>query len=458
MKVRGLRVLHQLRHGRAARAAISAAAGQGLGYVIRLGSTLILTRLLTPADYGVLSIVFAVGVIVELISDMGIRACVIRSDAGEDPTFLDTAWTVQVTRGLALAGLTLLTGMALSLVQRFEWLALPSDSALASPLLPWLIMANAASPAILGLTPTKAYTANRQLLMSKLIAIDVLAQVLSVVLTVVVAYVSRSVWSAVIGAVFACALRVLLSQTWIPGRNDRFFIDPSALKELLGFGRWVLISSSLTALAFNGDRFMLGYWYDAATIGQYAIALGFVTLVPQLTGKVVGAVAFPRISQAKRESQQEFERTVGIARRMYDVISMTSAGALFTCGPLVVHLLYDDRYVSAGWMLSVLSCSLILARGELYNSIYFTLGQTKLLPIFSGIALLTLFILVPWGHHLAGLKGAIWVMGLRHLLVLPVHYYFLSKHHLNRFQDDAVAVLYWVLGALIGLGFSVVLQ
>jgi O-antigen/teichoic acid export membrane protein len=123
-----------------------------------------------------------------------------------------------------------------------------------------------------------------------------------------------------------------------------------------------------------------------------------------------------------------------------------------------VHLLYDDRYVNAGWMLSVLSCSLIWARGELYNSIYFALGQTKRLPIFSGIALLSLVTLVPLGHHLAGLQGAIWVMALRHLLALPVHYYFLAKHHLNRLQDDVFAALYWGIGALIGVGLSSVFQ
>jgi len=73
-------------------------AGYGLGQVIRLGSNLIMTRLLVPEMFGVMAIATMVTVILGMLSDIGLRQNIVRSPRGDDPAFLDTAWTVQVLR------------------------------------------------------------------------------------------------------------------------------------------------------------------------------------------------------------------------------------------------------------------------------------------------------------------------------------------------------------------------
>ena len=73
----------------------------GLGHVLRLGSNLILTRLLVPEMFGLMSIASTVGTILAMLSDIGLRQAVVRSTRGDDKGFLDTAWTIQIVQGPA---------------------------------------------------------------------------------------------------------------------------------------------------------------------------------------------------------------------------------------------------------------------------------------------------------------------------------------------------------------------
>ena len=76
--------------------------GYGASAAIRFGSNLILTRLLLPEQFGIMAIVNVVIVWLYLFSDIGIGPNIIQSHEGENPTFLNTAWTIQVFRGIAL--------------------------------------------------------------------------------------------------------------------------------------------------------------------------------------------------------------------------------------------------------------------------------------------------------------------------------------------------------------------
>src|SRR6478752_4781791 len=75
----------------------------GLQLVLRLGSSLILTRLLLPEAYGIFSPALAATLFLEFLSDIGLRPAVVRSARGEDPTFLGTAWSVVLLRAVGLS-------------------------------------------------------------------------------------------------------------------------------------------------------------------------------------------------------------------------------------------------------------------------------------------------------------------------------------------------------------------
>ena len=70
--------------------------------LIRLASSLILTRLLFPEVYGVMSLVWMLMYGLAMFSDVGLGPAIIRDRRGDDPDFLNTAWTVQAIRGAVL--------------------------------------------------------------------------------------------------------------------------------------------------------------------------------------------------------------------------------------------------------------------------------------------------------------------------------------------------------------------
>ena len=79
-------------------------AGSGSGQLIRLIRNLILTRLLFPEAFGLMTLVWMVMYGLEMLSDVGLGPAIIRDPRGDDPDFLNTAWTVQAIRGAVLWG------------------------------------------------------------------------------------------------------------------------------------------------------------------------------------------------------------------------------------------------------------------------------------------------------------------------------------------------------------------
>jgi O-antigen/teichoic acid export membrane protein len=88
--------------GRVLSAGVWSLVGFGLNYAIRLGSSLVMTRLLVPQMFGVMAIAQMVLMGLAMFSDVGLTQNIIQSRRGADPIFLNTAWSVQILRGLLL--------------------------------------------------------------------------------------------------------------------------------------------------------------------------------------------------------------------------------------------------------------------------------------------------------------------------------------------------------------------
>src|SRR5262249_50324804 len=128
-------------------------AGFALNYAIRLGSSLLMTRLLVPQMFGVMAIATMVMVGLAMLSDLGLQQNIIQSRRGGDPDYLNTAWTLQVIRGVLLWFIALCIS-ALVLAANHVGLV-PKASAYADPYLPYVIAAISISVVINGLQSTK---------------------------------------------------------------------------------------------------------------------------------------------------------------------------------------------------------------------------------------------------------------------------------------------------------------
>ena len=124
-QVAGEAVFRTALESTAIRATIWTIADYGFSMALRVANSLILTRLLMPEAFGLMTLVTTLVVGISLISDIGLGPSVIQNARGDEPVLLNTAWTLQVLRGLGIFVVALALAWPMSLLYhepRLMWL------------------------------------------------------------------------------------------------------------------------------------------------------------------------------------------------------------------------------------------------------------------------------------------------------------------------------------------------
>ena len=320
--------------------------GHGAQQVLRLGSNLVLTRLLFPEVFGLMALVQAVLMGINMFSDIGLNAGVIRSKHGDEERFLNTAWTIQVIRGV---GLWIITCIA----------ALPAARFYEQAELMWLLPAVGLSSIAGGLSSTSLLTLKRDISIKPLIVINLASQLISLGVMVVLAIVYRSVWALVVGGIVRASLNAALSYRLPALYHPRFVLNRPAALELIRFGRWLFVGTALTFLLQQGDRLVLGKVVPIDVLGIYGIATFWSRASLDALLNLNGQVLFPVYSKMNNEDPSRFRPRLFRARLYLLAVFLPILCLLVVFGRPIVGLLYDDRYIEAGWMLQILAAGSI---------------------------------------------------------------------------------------------------
>jgi O-antigen/teichoic acid export membrane protein len=411
--------------------------------------SLILTRIFTPEVFGVLAIVMALDVVIYLLTDIGLHQAVVQSPNGGKVRFLNTAWTVQILRGILIWCTSVVVAASLFFGARLD--LLPVDSAYAYRGLPIIMIVVSLSSVILGFQSMKAVTASRGLDLKRLTAIGLLVQVIALSLTIVLGFEFRSIWSYIAGSLLSVSGQVLLTHIWLHGPKDRLGWDPEALQELKHFGKWIFASSALGAAAMNGDRMLLAGLASPALLGNYSIANNLEGVPESLANRVFGSVVLPTLSEVKRSRPEQFQKLYFQMRWVVDSLMICAAGFLFAAGAYIIGILYDPRYAPAGWILEYLSFGLLFARYGLAQNAYIALGRPSYITTINVTKFISLFSLVPTLFYAFGISGA--VLGIAfHMLPSTLWvFYFNRRHKLNNVLLEITVLGFWLLGWLLGI-------
>ncbi len=376
--------------------------GYAASQVLRLGSNLILTRLLFPAVFGQMALVFIFISGLQMFSDVGTGPAIVQSPRGDDPDFLNTAWTVQCARGAVLwVG---------------SWLiAWPVAAFYAQPLLRWLIPAAGFTAVIAGFESTSMHTLQRHLNLGRLTITDLATQLLGATGTVLFALADRwwhgpndpnAVWAIIGGSIVSSAGRVVLSYTYLPGIRNRFQIDREALAQLFRFGRWIFVSTLLTFFAGQSDRLIFGKMLSITFLGVYSIASMLAALPTQAMLKLGVTVVFPAYSRLA--ARDDFKQVFWRVRWPMLLGGAAIVSGLFACGPFLVRFLYDRRYVEAGWILQYLSAAAWFQVLECTNgAALLAKGHVRWVAAGSAAKVVGMVAAIPIGFHLGGFEGAL---------------------------------------------------
>lgn len=412
--------------------------GQVGQHGLRFASNLILTRLLVTSDFGLMLAVTVFLQGLAMFSDIGINAAIIQHPRGDDPKFLDTAWTVQVLRGLLLSLLCLvLSGPYAAFVGKPIGTLLP-----------------VAGIALLfeGLGSTALATLNRHLSMRRLMLFQLRIQLAATVFTVCYAFVFRSVWALVAGALFASCLRMVLGHLLFPERRSRFAWHREHLATLVGFGLWIFLNTLLGFAADQTDKVVFSRLLSEDDAGRYAIAVLIAGMPYLLMVQFGSAIAFPLFGRARDEG-------LDIAMVMHRVKFATlvpgglCASALLAACPSLVEFLYPEDYWAAGWMV------LPVTAGQWFRILclapanaLFALGRLSWLFGANIFRMLGYAIFVAIGWSTAALPGALVGFAAGEVFGAAVYAVGCIRHRLGWPRVDAGFTLLLAASAAAGYG------
>jgi len=408
---------------------------------IRLLSNIILTHILAPQLFGLMTLLTT--------AITGLTPNIVRSSRGDEPQFLNTAWTMQVIRGVALWICCLS-------------LTLPFARFYREPQLRMMVPVIGLSLVISSFNSTSLATFARRMAVRELAFVDLSIQATQLILTVVCALIYHSVWSLIAGRLFADAARLTISHLLIPGQRTRFEWDRRAAKELFAFGRWVIFSTALTFLASQSDRMILGRLVSFRTLGLYGIAFTLADIPRQIILSFCNNIVFPFVSKLAHLPRAEFFELVLQYRQHVLIAASAILAVVITFGDQFMVHIYDSRYHAASWIVP------ILALGLWHTLLYATttaclwaVGKPQFVTIgyfFSALVVLTV---TPLTFHAWGLPGFVWTVAFSDVPMYISNLIGLGREGMFPATQDFKATLVFLLicagliGVRIALGLHI---
>ncbi len=426
---------------RAIKGAAWTIAGYGTSQVLRFASNLILTRLLLPELFGLMSLAFVFLISLNLFSDIGIGPSIIQSKRN-DPVFINTAWTMQVIRSF--------------IIGLFCWLiAWPVSQFYNEPKLLWLLPVLSLGVVLDGFKSTAEFTLNKELELHKLIIFQTVSNIISIAIIIVWAYFSPTIWALVGGNLITAFFKMIWSHFLDPRIKNHFCFDHEAVKNIFKFGKWIFASTAMTCLASQGDRLMLAKVFSFEVLGVYTIAYTLSDIPRQVLGSLSGSIIFPTASKFAALPRQEF-RSKLIKNNQLILVPITIFIALLTSfGDVLINFLYPENFAQAAWMLPILALGL-------WPSVLINTTSPALLalgkPLYSAFAYFAkaLFVIIAIyvGFILMGELGAILAVALNDIPLYVVFSYGLWKEGVWDLSTDVKATV----GLIILIGLCLLLR
>ena len=322
-------------------------------YMIKLLGNLALARLLPPVAFGQMVIVLGVVNGIEAITDVGTKPALIRS-ARTDPDWLNTAWTMGILRGMFIAALIAITAVPAALFFR-------------SPELAPLIAATASLSMFAAWRSISTIMAVRELAAQRLSILEVLEIAACYALMISWAMFSPTAWALVAGTVFSTGAYTLLSYHFFAPHSHRFRLDPSVVRHLFGFGKWVMLASVVGFVLLQWDRMAVGRLIGLEAAGVYSIAITWAASLQQLITMFVSRLYLPVVAKLRRK-HGDASVAAGKLRKHILLAALVPFAWMAGASSPIIELLYPPTFIAAGPAMGILVvCSWFSLLEVLYN-------------------------------------------------------------------------------------------
>jgi PST family polysaccharide transporter len=272
-----------------ARGAFFQIVGQGANFVLRLGSMVLLARLVTPEHFGLVGMVTAITGLLNLMRDGGLpQATVQRAALTED--LVSTLFWLNLAIGVVLA---LLCAMAAPFVAFLY----------KEPRLLWVTVALGSGFLFHGASAQHRALLQRGMRFGTLVAIDIAALILSIGVGVWMAIAGLGYWALVgmaLSPLAAGMIGVWLATGWMPRRPRR----GTGARSMLRYGGMITVSGFVVYIAYNADKVLLGRFWGAEVLGVYGRAYQLISIPTENLHSAMSFVMFPALARVREDPQR----------------------------------------------------------------------------------------------------------------------------------------------------------
>lgn len=383
--------------------------------LIRLVSSLVLTRVLLPEAYGTITILGSILYVIGNIIDTNVTLFIVRDKNAEQPRYLNTAWTMRLSRSV-LSGAVLFVCAPLIATKIYD---LPGLTLPLRVFSLWFLIDGFETMAF-------ALAIRRKQARLQMYS-ELAASVLSTTFSIVYCYRYHTFWGIAFGMLLNRLIMTVLSHRLYRDLRPRLFIDLAAAREILVYSKFTIPSSLLTLGLNQFDKVIFLRLFDLRLLGLYGLAGNISGSVETLISKISQAVLYPRCAHNFRENPDT------VTKRYYTENTKLFAGILAmpaaVCGAahLIISVLYDSRYSEAGSVLQALAVrAVLLSFASPAEDLLISAGQFRVILV--GNVLRTAWIVLGSliGYYFWGFLGFVYGISLSGLPPL-VYYLWLQK-------------------------------
>lgn len=416
---------------------------RGLGLI----STIILARLLVPADFGLVAMAMAVIGIMQALTEMNISVALIRDPHAHEADF-NAAWTLQILQMLVVA---------------FAIFALSPLAAdfYGDPRVTEVLRYLALSLAIRGFENIGVVEFQRRLDFARDFRFNVATKALSALVTISLAFHFRNYWALVAGQIAASVITVLLSYQLCAYRPRPNFVR---LVQIWGFSKWILVRGFAAAIDQRFEVLLLGRLSVASNVGAYSIGSEISSmLAAEITGPTSRALmpGLAKLSDNPERRNHAFLMSFGAI----GTVALPASAGISLVAPEMITVVFGNKWLATIPVLQVLAMFAGISVLANYTfSFLLNTGNERALAIVAYANTAILGLAVVAGYYLAGIVGVAFGRGAMTVFASVAMVFLLfRKHHITVGQifgaiwRPALATV-TMIGTLIAFGQIVQLE
>ena len=409
---------------------------QALKFVITMGSTVVLARLLTPNDYGLIGMVVVLTGFIALFRSMGLSTATVQQpEINYDQ--ISTLFWINVTAG------TLLTILCIAIAPAVAWFY-------GEPRLTWITITFSVTFLIGGLGIQHEALLKRGMLFVQLAVIDMISLLGAIAVAVALAWNGARYWALVYSQVVMTSLYVVgvwIACRWWPGLPVRY----SGVRGMLTFGRNFTGYTIVNYFARNADNLLIGRFWGGQQLGLYAKAYQLLLLPLDQINVPIDGVAMPALSRLVDDPERY---RLAYLRMLEKVAMLTMPWVAFmmaTSDWLIAVVLGQQWHESARIFTLLGIIGLLEPIGSTMGWLFISQGRTKQLfkwgIINSALTLASIVAGLPWGA--VGVAASYSIVGI--CIRKPLLFWFVTREGPVRTLDIYRTIIPSICAAVVVL-------